>query len=331
MKRQIFTTLIFTLVTAPVFSQDTTKLLVRSQGIEVPAKNPGFEPAGSATFRIRCGATVITDEPLFIIDGAVVTAAELKKMDPNNIASITVLKDITANALFGCRGESVVVIVRTKNTVGKTFLIKDKITNEVLPGATVDFILPGTFKSDTIRLISDSAGRVVTEKLRNNSQYQLNVSNVGYKTYSDSSIFVNGQQSQTIFLERDTCSLPEVVVISSGHLRGCRLSCVCYAIRVQSGIRRADEKKQFVDKIYPNPARRSQVLTVAFSVTKSDEVILQMVSADGKTVVEKKYSVNEGVNQIHITPDTKLAAGIYVLQIIGKDKKLISRHKLVLQ
>lgn len=329
MKRLIFITLIFTLVTAPVFSQDTTKLLVRSQGIEVPAKNPGFGPAGSATFRIRCGATVITDEPLFIIDGVAVTAADLKKLDPNNIASITVLKGITANALFGCRAGRGVVIVRTKNTGCKTILIKDKITNEVLPGATVDFILPGTFKSDTIRLISDSAGRVVTEKLRNNSQYQLNVSNVGYKTYSDSAVFVNGQQSQTIFLERDTCSLPEVIITSPYFKRTCK--CNCRGIKVSQFKIAKEQKKQIVDKIYPNPARRSQVLTVAFSVMKSDEVILQMVSADGKTVVEKKYSVNEGVNQIQITPDTKVAAGIYVLQIIGKDKKLISRHKLVLQ
>tara|TARA_R100001143_G_scaffold63591_1_gene73058 strand:- start:92250 stop:95294 length:3045 start_codon:yes stop_codon:yes gene_type:complete len=75
--------------------------------------NRGGNPNRSSTLRLRGLSTVgANTEPLIVIDG--VLGASLDNVDPNDIASIDVLKDGSASAIYGTRGSSGVILVTTK-------------------------------------------------------------------------------------------------------------------------------------------------------------------------------------------------------------------------
>ena len=73
------------------------------------------DPSSSPTLRIR-GISSITagNDPLIIVDGAPYSG-DLGNLNPNDVESMTVLKDAASNALYGARGANGVVIITTKN------------------------------------------------------------------------------------------------------------------------------------------------------------------------------------------------------------------------
>lgn len=72
-------------------------------------------PNAKINIRIR-GASSINggNDPLVVVDG--IQGARLSDIHPNDIASIEVLKDASATAIYGSRGASGVVLVTTKNS-----------------------------------------------------------------------------------------------------------------------------------------------------------------------------------------------------------------------
>lgn len=73
----------------------------------------GGDPNGGFNIRLRGVSTVgANSEPLVIIDGVI--GAALSTVDPNDIASIDVLKDGSAAAIYGTRGSSGVILITTK-------------------------------------------------------------------------------------------------------------------------------------------------------------------------------------------------------------------------
>ncbi|MEM9887469.1 MAG: SusC/RagA family TonB-linked outer membrane protein [Bacteroidota bacterium] len=74
---------------------------------------PGGNPNNNFSIRLRSLSSVGADNsPLIIIDG--VLGADLNTVDPNDIASIDILKDGSAAAIYGTRGASGVIIITTK-------------------------------------------------------------------------------------------------------------------------------------------------------------------------------------------------------------------------
>ncbi|MDR0229140.1 MAG: TonB-dependent receptor plug domain-containing protein [Flavobacteriaceae bacterium] len=62
---------------------------------------------------LRCASTVVeTDKPLYVVDGKVVE--DIVGLDPNGIATVQVLKDASATALYGSRASKGVIIVTSK-------------------------------------------------------------------------------------------------------------------------------------------------------------------------------------------------------------------------
>lgn len=75
--------------------------------------NKGGNPNADAVIRLRGLSTIgANSSPLVVIDGVV--GASLSNVDPNDIASINVLKDGSAAAIYGSRGSSGVILVTTK-------------------------------------------------------------------------------------------------------------------------------------------------------------------------------------------------------------------------
>ncbi|WP_255443928.1 SusC/RagA family TonB-linked outer membrane protein [Robiginitalea sp. SC105] len=73
------------------------------------------QPGANSTVRLR-GVNSINGnvEPLFIIDGTPVDADNFRSLNPQDIASISVLKDAGATAIYGNRGANGVVVIKTK-------------------------------------------------------------------------------------------------------------------------------------------------------------------------------------------------------------------------
>lgn len=73
-------------------------------------------PGAGATIRIRGITTTGNNNPLFLVDG--VPVSSIDNVNPNDVESISVLKDAASAAIYGSRGAAGVVLVTTKR--GKT-------------------------------------------------------------------------------------------------------------------------------------------------------------------------------------------------------------------
>jgi TonB-linked SusC/RagA family outer membrane protein len=74
---------------------------------------PGGDPNGGFEIRLRGISTLgAGTSPLVVLDGQV--GADLNTVDPNDIATIDVLKDGSSAAIYGTRGSAGVIIITTK-------------------------------------------------------------------------------------------------------------------------------------------------------------------------------------------------------------------------
>ncbi|HEX6372133.1 MAG TPA: SusC/RagA family TonB-linked outer membrane protein [Longimicrobium sp.] len=85
------------------------------------------EPGGGTSLRIRGGTSVnASSEPLFVVDGVPLPAGgglssgrnPMNFINPQDIASVTVLKDAASTAIYGSRGANGVILIETKNGAG---------------------------------------------------------------------------------------------------------------------------------------------------------------------------------------------------------------------
>lgn len=99
----------------------TQDLLVgASPGVVVTSN--GGDPTGNATIRIRGGSSLTANnDPLIVIDGVALTGQAgaggtnaLTMINPQNIESMTILKDASATAIYGSRASNGVIIITTK-------------------------------------------------------------------------------------------------------------------------------------------------------------------------------------------------------------------------
>ena len=69
----------------------------------------------NAAFFIR-GVTTFgfNNSPLILLDGLQITTSDLARIEPDNIATFSIMKDATATSLYGARGANGVVLVTTK-------------------------------------------------------------------------------------------------------------------------------------------------------------------------------------------------------------------------
>jgi len=104
----------------PVVSFDQA---LQGQAAGVVATSSSGAPGASATIRVRGTSSINAgNSPLYIMDGVQITSGQFSSINTNDIASLTVLKDATATALYGSRASNGVILIETKrgNTDGKT-------------------------------------------------------------------------------------------------------------------------------------------------------------------------------------------------------------------
>ncbi|GGC12373.1 SusC/RagA family TonB-linked outer membrane protein [Parapedobacter defluvii] len=92
----------------------TTALAGRLAGV-IAYQRSGEPGQDNANFFIR-GVTTFgyKKDPLILIDGVELSTTELARLQPDDIASFSIMKDATATALYGARGANGVILVTTK-------------------------------------------------------------------------------------------------------------------------------------------------------------------------------------------------------------------------
>lgn len=100
-------------------------LVGKAAGLEVTTG--GGTPGGGSKIRIRTGASfVASNDPLIVIDGIPVDGNGVRgsenllgTINPNDIESMSILKDASATALYGSRAAGGVIIITTKKGTGR--------------------------------------------------------------------------------------------------------------------------------------------------------------------------------------------------------------------
>ncbi len=76
---------------------------------------PSGEPSESVSMRLRGVSSInSSSQPLFILDGSPISVGAFTALNPNDIESMTVLKDASATAIYGSRAANGVVVLTTK-------------------------------------------------------------------------------------------------------------------------------------------------------------------------------------------------------------------------
>jgi TonB-linked SusC/RagA family outer membrane protein len=86
--------------------------------------NTSGQPGTTATVRIRgIGSVNGNRDPLYVVDGVPFSGA-INAINPADIASMTVLKDAAATAIYGSRGANGVIVITTRTGKGKKSFIE---------------------------------------------------------------------------------------------------------------------------------------------------------------------------------------------------------------
>ncbi len=94
----------------------TERLKGSAAGVRVISNTSG-QPGANASIRIRGNSTLQgTSSPLWVVDGMIFPSAP--NLNPDDVESMTVLKDASSTALYGSRAAAGVILVTTKS--GKT-------------------------------------------------------------------------------------------------------------------------------------------------------------------------------------------------------------------
>ncbi len=90
--------------------------LLQGRAAGVVVKQKSGTPGGAFEVRVRgIGSLGAGSDPLYVIDGFAVGTSVGQNLNPNDIESISVLKDAASTAIYGARGSNGVVLITTKS------------------------------------------------------------------------------------------------------------------------------------------------------------------------------------------------------------------------
>ncbi len=134
------------------------------------------EPGAGMKISIRGTGSWSNSDPLYVVDGF--PMGDLSSVDPANIASIEVLKDASATAIYGSRGANGVVLVTTKQgKVGNTVFDVNVYGGAQWASNTIDMVSASDFAmlrkeayANDGATMSSSEQRILDHVISNNSK-----------------------------------------------------------------------------------------------------------------------------------------------------------------
>jgi TonB-linked SusC/RagA family outer membrane protein len=147
----------------------------RVAGVHMTTNNG--EPGAGAQIRIRGGTSIsASNDPLYVVDGvplqnesivasgvsrggidAALPRSPLNTINPNDIESITVLKDASATAIYGSRGANGVVLIETKRrNTGTGSMEYDTYVAAAAPASRLEYLTGNQYRAFIQRQIDTS-------------------------------------------------------------------------------------------------------------------------------------------------------------------------------
>lgn len=114
--------------------------LINGKVAGVQITSAGGSPNGGSTIRVRGGASLnASNDPLVVLDGVPMEVGGsingsgnfLSLINPNDIESMTILKDASSTAIYGSRASNGVIIITTKKGTGDRVKVSFSTTNSV--------------------------------------------------------------------------------------------------------------------------------------------------------------------------------------------------------
>lgn len=114
--------------------------LINGKIAGVQITNNGGSPNAGTTIRVRGGASLnASNDPLIVLDGVPMEVGGgvegsgnfLSLINPNDIESMTILKDASSTAIYGSRASNGVIIITTKKGSGDGVKVSFQTTNSV--------------------------------------------------------------------------------------------------------------------------------------------------------------------------------------------------------
>lgn len=317
--RYLYISFFLCLVAGKIFSQT-----------ETAAKKDSSSPR----IVIRCQAPALDREPLYIVDGALVDIVFVRKMTPDNIESINVLKTDSMSALFCHPAMSGVIIITTKTGKLRQFSIKDFLEGDDIPGATLTFISLKNEK-DSLRFVADEQGVVKTTSLKPGEKYKVEISSVGYKTLSATYKNTSSRAINQFLLERDIKLNEDVKVIAFGRTCRCPRTIACGGSINRSTIweplANSISDGSLSVSIYPNPLVKGGVIKAEINMQDEKPLQLRIINLNGSVLHAVAYHPFKGINRMEIPTKSQWAAGMYFVQILDEKGKLLKHDKLLIQ
>jgi iron complex outermembrane receptor protein len=188
----------------------------RVAGLQMVTNNG--EPGGGAQIRIRGGTSIsASNDPLYVVDGIPLqnenTVADafapginkalprspLNTINPNDIESITVLKDASATAIYGSRGANGVILIQTRRgSSAKPNVDYDVYVAAAHSARKLDFLTGEQYRSFVTTQVA--AGRLAASQLTGlgtaNTDWEDALMRTGWAT-SHNLAFSGGSPSTT--------------------------------------------------------------------------------------------------------------------------------------
>lgn len=301
--------------------------------LDTSSQNPVLvNPLKPCRIVIRCAATIAPTEPLLVVDGVPYDSfASLKQIDSGDIASVDILKDAAAIAIFGYRAASGVILITTKSASKRSVKILDEEDRQPIPRATVRFI--SLDKKDTLQISADDSGFISVSKLYRNKRYDVAISSAGYqsqfKRIKWQDIASNGEEWR---LSRNFVLSPGVVISSTQCWKKRIVSCVLgYTRSVKYRLLSASEKSENETKAFPNPARPGQTITIEQHVATTEKISLQIFNTAGTAMGVWNMPANKGVNQFRFTTGQHWASGAYFFRILYANGRVAASGQIIIQ
>src|SRR5512133_51436 len=136
--------------------------LITGKTAGVVITSAGGAPGSGSTIRIRGGSSMsASNDPLIVIDGVPIENGgpsgmgnSLNVINPNDIESMTVLKDASATAIYGSRASNGVIIITTKKGSKKFSVTYNGNASVNMVPKTIDVLSADEFRS----LVNDLYG-----------------------------------------------------------------------------------------------------------------------------------------------------------------------------
>lgn len=123
----------------------------------VTVLNNGGDPTAEPTINIRGIGSLNAETPLIVLDG-IIYSGSLNTLNPNDIASISVLKDAASAAIYGARASGGVILITSKKGVSEKVNINVNYQGGFQNVAKKLDVLNAAEYADAMNLARDNAG-----------------------------------------------------------------------------------------------------------------------------------------------------------------------------